>query len=135
MTRPTDPTLLEWLFAWEAMRRLGFTADELFFVVNPPGYTLVHPDGAQHVSTSGCSLVSLAIRAQGKEFRVTIGETPLVGTELSRAHADACAWWQTDTTPIERTGYLASQVVREAPLLVIALQERGFALARSGAWS
>ena len=69
-----DATLLEWLYARELARQLGFTPDELFFVIRPKGKSFIEK-GVIYTHDKPCLI--LLIKAQGKEFTWTIGETDI----------------------------------------------------------
>lgn len=76
-TFPTDPTCREALATFEAFRRLGFPADDIFFE------DVIDPQDQQRAML--CEL-----RTQGKTFAVIVG--PSDDSTMARLD-DAAAWW------------------------------------------
>lgn len=121
-----DPTLQEWLYAREIMRRLGFTPDELFFVVSTSGKVLDRSTGV--VTDHGGPIIGLVVRAQGKEFTWTIGATKLPIREIEPAFMKACETWNAASMGIDAddSAFRASRAYAQRIDLVEALRARGF---------
>jgi hypothetical protein len=135
VSKPTDAVILEWLFAWEVMRRLGFPSAELFFLIAKPGTEVLQPDGSLAYVTTG-TLITLHVIAQDKTFDWTIGETPLSPDEAIAAHGAAVSWWLTLSLPEWRaSGYFSSRVLASGPSVAMALVNKGFVLPKGGAWA
>lgn len=122
-----DPTIRDWIYASEMLRRLGFSADEIFFAVAPDG-NVASPDQPVPVR-SGLPVVVLELRAQGKTFRWTIGQTAVALADLEAAHRDACAIWNggTDADALH-AGFAASHPMQQKVGLLVALRAKGLVL-------
>ena len=120
-----DLTLREWLYAREMLRRLGFSADDLFFAVAPDGKVAT----PGQPTTPGVPVIGLELRAQGKTFRWTIGPTTVPLADLEAAYRAACTLWNagTDAEMLEAEFY-SSRSMRQKVDLLMALQEKGFVL-------
>lgn len=123
---PTDPIIQEWLYAREVMRRLGFTPDELFFVVSTSGKILDRDTGV--VTDHGGPIIALVLRAQGKEFSWTIGATKLLAREIESAYRKACDDWNGAPVdlPAQDAAFRSSKSYEMAMDLMLALKSRGF---------
>jgi hypothetical protein len=121
-----DPTLQEWLYAREIMRRLGFTPDELFFVVSTSGKVLDRSTGV--VTDHGGPIIGLEVRAQDKEFSWTIGATKLPIREIEPAFMKMCDAWNERTVDVDaEDGALkASHSFAQRLDLLATLRARGF---------
>lgn len=118
---PMDPILLEWAFAREVMRRLGFLPEDLFFGIhNAEGIILngelIEVDKA---------VVSLVLRAQDKSFTWIIGTTDLTPAQGREAYEELCAAWNADGE-WNMEDFRASEAYRQRIALIGALQSRGF---------
>lgn len=122
-TSSIDPTLREWLFAREMMRRLGFSADDLFFVVHSKG-GVIFDDAGREVEIHK-PFLSLVLKAQGKEFHWTIGPTDIPDHAIMKAYEEVCEVWNSGP-PELFDGFLNSRVFRQKVQLVTALHEKGF---------
>jgi len=120
-----DPTIREWLYAREVLRRLGFSPDELFFAVVPDG-KIVTPGQPM---TPGVPVVVLELRAQGKQFRWTIGPTAVPLADLEAAYEGACALWNSGSDAASFDAeFGSSQPMRQKVHLLATLREKGFVL-------
>ena len=86
-----NPTIRTWLYAREVMRRLGFTADELIFAINPSG-RVSHGDAE---TDYGQPVIFVRLEAQGKMFNWTIGPIDLPAEEIEPAMKVSCDVWNT----------------------------------------
>jgi hypothetical protein len=120
-----DPTIREWLYAREMLRRLGFSPDDLFFAVAPSGnvLTLGQP------MTIGTPVITLELRAQGKTFEWTIGPTAVPLAKLEAAYRDACALWNAGSdAAVFDAEFRSSRPMQRKVGLGAALREKGFEL-------
>jgi len=108
-----DPIVLEWAYAREVMRRLGFLPDELFFAI--------------HKTRADETLVSLILRTQDKIFTWTIGTTKLSSADARATYEELCASWN-EGEGWSLEGFQASEAYRQKIALISALQGRGFRL-------
>lgn len=104
---------MEWAYAREAMRRIGFSADDLFFAVNDIG------DG-EHI-------VSLVLQAQGKKFTWGIGKSTASKDELSKAYEKLCQDWNS-SGEFDVEGFRESDAFKQGPSLMLVLHLKGFKL-------
>jgi hypothetical protein len=120
-----DPTIRDWLYASEMLRRLGFSSEEIFFAVAPAGKVLT----PGQLPTLGGPVVVLELRAQGRTFRWTIGPTAVPLDDLEAAHRAACELWNSgrDAASFEAE-FPASDPMRQKISLLVALREKGFVL-------
>lgn len=107
--------LLHWLFAREALRRLGFSADELFFVVND-----------KLEESFGKPVIFVAALRDTRQFTWTIGIFDVPIDEIEPAYQRACTIWNVHANDFTDAfeGWLARQ--RRVELL-LALHGQGFA--------
>lgn len=117
-----DPTIREWLFAREMLRRLGFSSDELFMAVHPTGKVLL--DGQRHDLDK--PTLFLRVEAQGKQWSWTIGPTDLPVEQIQDHFEAAAAFWNAGgfaPDSLSRSAVFAQKVD-----LVQALYAKGFRL-------
>src|SRR5882672_2420967 len=118
-----DPVMLEWAYAREVMRCLGFLPDELFFAIhNPEGVIL----NGELIKTDE-TVVSLILRTQNKSFTWTIGTTKLSPADARTAYEELCSNWN-DGEEWSLNGFRASEAFQQKIALISALQDRGFLL-------
>jgi hypothetical protein len=122
----TDPAIQEWLYAREVMRRLGFTPDELFFVVSTSGKVKCADSGV--ISDHGGPIIALVLRTQGREFSWTIAATKLTAGEIETAYRKACDEWNSAEVDLdaEDSTFRASHPYAMRMELLMALRAKGF---------
>jgi hypothetical protein len=114
----------EWLFAREAMRRLGFQPDELFFAYEPTG-RVISSDG--DVKNYGKPVIALILKAQGLQFVWTIGAVDLPADEIKQAWFDAADLWNNSPDNDWRdAGWLKSEACQRSVQLIAMLLAKGF---------
>lgn len=130
----TCPVIQDWLFAREMLRRLGFSPDELFFVVSASGKIVDRASGL--VTVAGGPVIGLTLRAQDKEFNWTIGATELALADIEAAYAKACDEWNGSNPDLDGDlkALRESRPFQERIGLAAALVERGFTFRRP-VWS
>jgi hypothetical protein len=120
-----NPVMLEWCYAREVLRRLGFSPDEIYFAALPPGGTHVDPDGTHHYYEH--PLIGVEVKRGGLKFLWTIGVVEVPFAELEAMYRDACERFNAgDPVFGGELVFLSSypaQVTRE---LVAALRAKGF---------
>lgn len=118
-----DPTIRDWLYAREMLRCLGFSPDELFFAVAPDGNIALPGE----LPILGMPVIILELRAQGRQFRWTIGQTAVPLADLDAAYEAACALWNagTDVAGFDAE-FETSWPMQQKVGLVAALHEKGF---------
>lgn len=116
-----DPTIREWLYAREMMRRLGYQEDDLFFVVNPHG--IAAEDG--QVVDFGKPTIYLVLRTQGKEFRWLIGPIDVPLKDIEAEYNKARDIWNAGP-PEEDPGFRKSMAFKQSTALVRKLYDMGF---------
>lgn len=118
-----DPTIREWCYAREVMRRLGFAAEDIFFQVHTKSVGAIIA-GLRVVPMKG-PVVSLVLRAQGKEFVWTIGDTELPADKIQAAYLDACRRWNDGNDPELNAGFQLSRAFGDRIALLEALRAKG----------
>lgn len=123
----TDPTIREWMYAREMLRRLGFTPDELYFEVAPSGVVVNTVTGEK--KDLGGPIISLTILRGQQRFAWTIGATALPLATIEDAYRNACELWNRhDANEWSLAEFRASRPMREAASLITVLREKGFDL-------
>lgn len=117
-----DPVIREWLFAREALRRLGFSADDLFFACQPAGRII--EDGIPVLFDK--PVILLILKTQGKQFAWTLGPVDLPVDQIEPAYHAACELWNTPSNGWQVSGFENSLAFRHAVPLVKMLKDRGF---------
>lgn len=119
-----SPVLLDWLFAREVVRRLGFAPEEVFFVVNPSGRV----QEGDRVIDIGMPVIGLQIVRGELTFMWTIGGLDLPPDRIQAAYERACAAWNADCLGFSQGDFLSSRPARQSMELMVALQAKGFRL-------
>lgn len=120
-----DPTIRDWLYAREMLRRLGFSPDELFFAVAPNGNVSTPPE----LPILGVPVIVLELHAQGRQFRWTIGQTAVPLADLEAAYKAACELWNSGSDAASFDAeFRASDPMQQKVALVATLREKGFVL-------
>ena len=117
-----DPTLREWLFAREMMRRLGFSADDLYLIIDPPGRKFLE-DGTPVVLKR--PLITLQLRHQGKQFNWTVGPTDVPDSELIKTYEEMCEFWNNSSREECMKEYQKSEAYKMRHQLLHALAKKG----------
>jgi hypothetical protein len=118
-----DPIMLEWAYAREVMRCLGFLPDELFFAIHTPEEVLLN---GELIKVDG-AVVSLILRTKSKSFTWTIGTTKLSPIDARVAYEKLCSDWNAgEGCSLE--GFRSSEAYQQKIALISALQNRGFLL-------
>ncbi len=121
-----DPTLREWLFAREMMRRLGFSADDLYFIVTPPGKKLIEDDG--NIVDLPKPLLSLQLRYKSREFNWIIGLTDIPDRDILKVYEQACDFWNNAEREDCTKEFHKSKVYEMRYQLLLALRNKGFSI-------
>lgn len=119
-----SPIMLEWLFAREVVRRLGFAPDEIFFVVNDTGRV----QEGDRVVDLGMPVIGLQLVRGGLTFLWSIGGINLAPDRVHAAYERACALWNAGEIDVNHGDFLASRPARQAIRVMMALQAKGFRL-------
>ncbi len=119
-----NETLLEWLYAREMLRRLGFTPDEIFFVVYPSGRLVV--DGAGPINM-GAPIIALEVRRGSLVFKWTIGVMDVPAADIEPMFEQACDDWNAGRLD-DHQAFLRSKVMAQSVDLLVALRSKGFVL-------
>jgi hypothetical protein len=119
------PVMLDWCYAREVLRRLGFLPDEIYFAALPPGGTHVDPDGT--TNHYPYPMIGVEIRRGAQKFLWTIGLVEVPFVELDQMYQDACAKWNAGDPCIggELAFRRSRPALQTAPLMV-ALRAKGF---------
>lgn len=120
-----DPTIREWLFAREMVRRLGFAAEDIYFVVQSSG--LVVERG--QMLDLGKPAIGLELRTQNRVFLWTIGGVDLALDKIEPAYQAACELWNDPArseTEFPHEEFIASRPFEQRIGLIQALQSKGF---------
>lgn len=120
-----DPVVMDWIYAHEMLRRLNFTADELFFACGEPAGII--EDGEVHDLPDG-TLVQMVLKAQGLEFRWTIGSTLLSVEDTEKVYLSAAQWWRCLPADYPDDGLRASRPFQQSVGLLLALKRKGFSI-------
>jgi hypothetical protein len=89
MWHDLDPTIRDWCYAREMLRRLGFTPDELFFAFQAAGKIV--ENGVERFFTK--PTVFLRLATDGKEFTWTIGPVEIPADKVEEQYRRACDLW------------------------------------------
>lgn len=121
------PTLREGLATFEVFRKLGFTADEVYVMVNLAG-------GPRELTETDSPWLGVQLQAQGLEFLVSIGELAEGTTAASfdRDWAAACEALLEDTQEARDELWQTSWIYAHRRGLVAKMVLRGFHFARTG---
>jgi hypothetical protein len=116
-----DPLIKEWCFAREMLRRLGFTAEEIFFACQPLGNLLV--DGVE--ISLGAPAIFCRLDTQGTTFTWTIGALTRTKEEIESQYLAACELWNAgDADPI-MAEFFESKAFASRFGLMSALAQKG----------
>lgn len=121
-----DPTIQEWLYAREMMRRLGFTPEELFFEVYTSGQAQDPKTGV--IIDLGGPVIALLVRRAEITFTWTIGATYMAVSKIQGAYEAAVEEWNSDGYHFDLEAFRASRSMSRATELMIALKAKGFRL-------
>lgn len=119
-----NPMLLEWCFAREVCRRIGFTADEIFFSCSPTG-VVCEPDGTLLYFNG--PVIALVLRRGDLTFTWTIGPIDLPADQVEEAYERACEVWN-EGHAANIAEFRESRPFQQAVPLMLALQRKGFSL-------
>lgn len=124
MIKPSDldPSMREWLFAREVMRRLGFSADDLYFACQPAG-RVIEQGVAFELEKP---VILLSLKAQGKQFTWTIGTVDIPVDKIEQAYIDACELWNYPDTSWRDPLWIQSIAFQRKIELVTMLKSKGF---------
>ena len=113
MSPVLHPAIKEALAVHEAYRRLHFTADEIFVVLDKQRQLFV------------------MVRRGGREFHTLVGVDFQATADTLRAHWEqACHAWNVTMTEAERQAiYSASRISKTAAPFVAAIVAKGFSIA------
>jgi hypothetical protein len=121
--------IVEWAYAREVMRRLGFSADDLFFmVIRAPA--VVHRETKDVTPINGL-IVSLYLKAQGKEFQWVVGTTNMSKDKLQLEYERLCTEWNNGIVGDDLQTFKKSKPFKQTERLIKALQDKGFVLGRT----
>lgn len=123
-----DPAIREFLFAREAMRRLGFAAEELYFVADTSGSVEDRVTG--QVTHYGDPLIGLQLKAQGREWNWVVGLCKLPKDQIAKAFEAAVEIWNRGDVMFER--WEQSLAFQNRVLLVTTLMACGFVIDPQG---
>lgn len=123
MNETMHETIREWLCAREVLRRLGFSADELFFSVYTSGQAI---EGGRVIDVD-MPFITLEIVRPDKKFTWTIGAVKGTRDEIQAVYEAACEAWNNGGGP-SHAEFIASRPVRQATNLIGALRRKGFAI-------
>jgi len=119
------PVMLDWCYAREVLRRLGFLPDELYFVALPAGGTHVDPDGSHNHYPH--PMIGVEIRRGAQKFLWPIGLVEVPVAELEQMYEDACAKWNAgDPVFGGEIVFLSSHPAQVTRELVAALRAKSF---------
>jgi hypothetical protein len=127
-TKTIDPMLKEWCYAREVLRRMGFSADELFFAVASSGKILEQGE----VIDLGKPAIAVEVKAQGLSFVWTIGGLDIPKDEIEDRYREACELWNAGDPQFNDDGFFASHSFGRHVELATALYAKGFRLASMG---
>ena len=124
-----DPVVLDWIYGHEMMRRLNFTADEIFFACGRPDS---YAEGEEQIEIpKNHTLVQLVLKAQDLEFRWTIGSTPMSVEDTEKMYLTASQWWRSLPADYPIDKFKASRPFAQSVGLLLALKRKGFAIRAS----
>lgn len=118
--------IVEWAYAREVMRRIGFSADDLFFAATSTPSVQDRETGK--ITPVNGLVVSLLLRTQNKEFRWVIGTTSMSKDKLQSEYERLCSEWNSGIVDDELTAFKNSQPFKQADKLIEVLQKKGFVL-------
>lgn len=121
-----DAALMNFLWAWEVMRRIGFRPDEIYMVVVPPGRSVQELPGSP-VQRHATPTIGLEIRRDdGKTFRWVIGPTALALDDIEPEYERAIAAWNAnDLEGTTGDDFKRSLPFKHGVAVVQALQAKG----------
>lgn len=107
-----NPCFREMLGAFQVLRKLGFTPDEIKAARNPNGDLFI------------------VLEAQDKQFAITCGKTDMTEDVFRREWIRTATAWNTDMQQDDRTRiYSESHAFRHRMHLLITLSKKGFTYA------
>lgn len=123
--------LLETLAVHEALRRCGFRSDDIYVQLepagNPEGALLAYrPDGPDMNAAVGTLMVHVTLRAQGKEFTITVGRWCDSEETLKLQWEAAVAWFNSAPTHEAMPTWESSVIAQNILTLVEGLSAKGF---------
>jgi hypothetical protein len=116
-----DPAIREWLYAREALRKLGFLADDLFFACQREG-RVIENGVAINLNKP---VIMLVLKTQGKQWSWTIGTVDIPVDKIERSYTEACELWNQGRIWRD-DDWLASMAFQNRVGLVAELKSKGF---------
>lgn len=115
-----NPTIKEWLFAREVLRRIGFEPDELYFSFASSGIVQM-PDGTTH--DLGMPVIGLEVRRGERRFVWTIGGCDMPPDAIQAAYEAACEVWNRGEIPLAE--FTSSKAFGQGVRVMMELYKRG----------
>lgn len=120
-----DEALMNYLWSWEVMRRIGFAPSEIIMAVTPPGGSVREtPDAEPKFFTK--PYIACVVRRGGTEFVWMIGPTDIPLDDIAAAHDAAVDAWNSGTLEgADVDAFKKSGPFRQSTDLLIALNRKG----------
>lgn len=122
-----DPTIMNWLYAREVMRRIGFTPDEIHLEVGTPD-KLIDGNGDIVDNPTRAPVVQVLVKRGELAFRWTMGTTAVAYDQLQAHFEMAANAWNENSLGTTDLDFLMSMPMRQSVALLRALQSKGFDL-------
>lgn len=127
MTVEIHPTIKEWLFEREVMRRLGFTPDEIKFEAYESGKVTGSVE-----QDFGMPVIGVLVQRGERVFRWLTGPVPMTPIELRAAYDVAVKAWNDGAVDPDGTGFEQSCARRDVVQVATALMAKGFKFSDEG---
>jgi hypothetical protein len=103
--------LRECLALFEAFRKLGYKAEDIYFMLN---------------TNNGCHTAHMVLRAEGKEFVCDAGSVKGTPDEIQEQWRRAGNWWNSTTEENREAVWRGSHVFKNKMDFLMALHTKGF---------
>lgn len=125
-----DPAMAAFLYAREALRRLGFSADDIFAEISTKGGDVVMPTGEHIVTTK--PVIVLVLREDEKTFNWPIGVFELDASKVDAHFNAASELWNSGKYEAEfQRGWENSFARKNGVRLCEGLVAKGFVIRAS----
>lgn len=120
-----DAALMNFLWAWEVMRRIGFAPAEIMMVIVPPGGT-VKDTPSSPARIYDRPVIACVVRRGAKEFKWIVGPTTIPDDKLSAAYEEAVTAWNNGTIEgAEVEDFRKSVPFRMSTTVLMLLNQKG----------
>jgi len=118
-----NPSIREWLFTFEAFRRLGFGSEDIFFECQPQGRVLMADNT---MIEAGKPIIQCVLVTQGKRFAVTLEPVDIPAELIHTAFEAASKLWnESDFDEETDRMWRQSLACQRGLQLIMAIQAKG----------